>query len=249
MADTTPRLGLSELVAAQAQKHVTVNENLIMLDALCDCYLTSMALATPPSSPSDGDCYLVPSGATGDWVSYVGKIAYCIDSAWRYFTAFRGMRAYNAADGKFYFYTGTAFADVNTLSGFTEGTWTPVLTATTAPTGVTYTAQGGRYSKIGNTVFLQYGLKLSSVGSGGAGTVTISGLPFTAASYDGWLNPANACCLENLATSTNSALVRMCVMSASTNMETRLMDGGDTGLSYDQMTNSTAIAGEIFYTV
>ncbi len=33
MTDTTPRAGLPELAASQAQKHVTVNEALFQLDA------------------------------------------------------------------------------------------------------------------------------------------------------------------------------------------------------------------------
>jgi hypothetical protein len=114
MSETTPRLALPELVAAQSQKHVTVNEALVNLDCLTDCYLTSMALTAPPSSPSDGDAYLVATGGTGDWSGYDGKIAYCIDSAWRFYAPFKGLRAYNAADSKFYVYTGSSWADWST---------------------------------------------------------------------------------------------------------------------------------------
>jgi hypothetical protein len=106
MTDTTPRLRLPELAAAQAQKHVTVNEALIKLDALTDLYLTGMTLASPPSSPADGIAYLVAAGGSGAWNGQDGKIAYCIDGSWRFYAPFGGLRAFNAADGKFYVYSG-----------------------------------------------------------------------------------------------------------------------------------------------
>lgn len=109
MTDTTPRLGLATVVAAQAQKHVTVNEDLMMLDVLHDCLLKSMALSVPPTSPADGDCYLVAQNASGAWVNNVGRIACCCDGGWRFLTVFAGLRAYNAADGRLYLYTGDAW--------------------------------------------------------------------------------------------------------------------------------------------
>lgn len=120
MTDTTPRLALPELAAAQSQKHVTVNEALVKLDALTDLYLTGMTLTAPPASPLDGDAYLVASGGTGAWSGYDGKIAYCIDGAWRFYTPFNGLRAYNAADSKAYFYTGSAWQEVsvNKIGGY-----------------------------------------------------------------------------------------------------------------------------------
>jgi hypothetical protein len=121
MSDTTPRLALPFLVAAQAQKHVTHNEALIKLDALGDLYLTSMALTAPPASPADGDAYLVAAGATGAWAGKDGQIAYLIDGGWRFYAPFKGLTAFNAADGKRYFYTGSAWQaglGPTTLAGF-----------------------------------------------------------------------------------------------------------------------------------
>jgi hypothetical protein len=76
--------------------------------------------------------------------------------------------------------TQSASSDANTLDDYEEGTWTPVITGlTTAPTGVTYSGQNGRYVKIGSLVYVACDLTLNSVGSGGAGRVAITGLPFT----------------------------------------------------------------------
>jgi Protein of unknown function (DUF2793) len=41
-------------------------------------------LGTPPVSPTTGDAYIIPSGATGDWSSHVGKIATYGESSWGY---------------------------------------------------------------------------------------------------------------------------------------------------------------------
>ena len=65
MSELSPNLSLSYVQAAQAQKHVTVNETFRRLDALTHLAVASRALATPPGSPADGDRYLVAATATG----------------------------------------------------------------------------------------------------------------------------------------------------------------------------------------
>jgi len=53
--------------------------------------------------------------------------------------------------------TQSASSDANTLDDYEEGTWTPVFTAaSTAPTGVTYTTQVGKYTKTENTYCLSF---------------------------------------------------------------------------------------------
>ena len=79
--------------------------------------------------------------------------------------------------------TQSASTDANTLDDYEEGTWTPVLSAsTTPPTVSSYTTQQGVYTKIGNLVTATCNIRatLSNVGSG---TPIITGLPFTEASY------------------------------------------------------------------
>jgi hypothetical protein len=58
---------------------------------------------------------------------------------------------------------------------YEEGTWTPSVGG-----DATYTTQAGRYTKIGNTVYIQGQLYINLLGTGSAST--LSGLPFTAAS-------------------------------------------------------------------
>lgn len=63
--DATPRLELPYLAAAQAQKHVTVNEGLARLDALVACAVESRTTAGQPETPADGVLYILPAAATG----------------------------------------------------------------------------------------------------------------------------------------------------------------------------------------
>ena len=59
MSDTTTNLLLPYILAAQAQKHVTHNEALRLLDGLVQLSVLDRDLTAPPGSPADGDRYIV----------------------------------------------------------------------------------------------------------------------------------------------------------------------------------------------
>lgn len=82
MVDTTTNLLLPFILAAQAQKHVTHNETLRLLDGLIQLSVLDRNLATPPGSPTEGVRYIVASGATGAWSGWTGDIALWSDGAW-----------------------------------------------------------------------------------------------------------------------------------------------------------------------
>jgi len=66
--DATPRLSLPYLAAGQAQKHVTLNESLALLDGLVQTSVESRNVAAQPGSPTDGALYILPASPTGaDW--------------------------------------------------------------------------------------------------------------------------------------------------------------------------------------
>ncbi len=77
----TPNLNLPYLDAAQAQKHVTHNDALRILDALVQPAVLSRVLTTPPGTPAEGDRYIVAASATGAWVGQDGKVAAWQDGA------------------------------------------------------------------------------------------------------------------------------------------------------------------------
>ena len=84
-----------------------------------------------------------------------------------------------ASDGQIAFpATQNASAGVNTLDDYEEGTWTPDLQFGGAKVGITYSAQGGFYTKIGRQIMATCYIILSSKGTS-VGDVKIYGLPFT----------------------------------------------------------------------
>lgn len=71
--------------------------------------------------------------------------------------------------------TQNASSNANCLDDYEEGTWTPVINATSI-TNLSYNTQVGNYIKIGTLVYLFMDLTWSSTASSGNGKVT--GLPF-----------------------------------------------------------------------
>jgi hypothetical protein len=93
--------------------------------------------------------------------------------------------------------TQSASADANTLDDYEEGTFTPALPS--GSTGVAYSQQIGKYTKIGNVVYIHIAINLTAVSSvpGGGGSNIVEGLPFTSVggsgNYAGLVTKWNGC--------------------------------------------------------
>ncbi|MCB1436694.1 MAG: DUF2793 domain-containing protein [Rhodobiaceae bacterium] len=114
MSDT-PRMALPLIEAAQAQKHVTHNEALVVLDALAHLFLLDRDLADPPASPAEGDAWLVASPASGAWTGQEGRIAFRIDGDWRFYSPFKGLRAYIGDEQSVIIHDGAGWSDFAAL--------------------------------------------------------------------------------------------------------------------------------------
>ncbi len=108
MSDT-PNLAIPYIAASQAQKHVTHNEALSIIDGLVHLAVISRNTTAPPSTPANGDRYLVPSGATGEWVTHPGQLALRMEGAWRYITPREGWNAWVSDEDVALTYSGTAW--------------------------------------------------------------------------------------------------------------------------------------------
>jgi hypothetical protein len=75
--------------------------------------------------------------------------------------------------------TQVAATDANTLDDYEEGTFTPTIVGTTTAGTGTYTAQVGRYTKIGNRVYFSATIGWSA--HTGTGNIRVASLPFTSA--------------------------------------------------------------------
>ncbi|MDI3471082.1 MAG: DUF2793 domain-containing protein [Pseudolabrys sp.] len=109
MTDTTPNLALPELIASQAQKHVTVNEALGALDALVQLAVLDRDLAVPPASPAEGERWLVAAGAADGWSGHDGAIAAWQNGAWAFYAPRAGWTCYVADEAALLVYDGAAW--------------------------------------------------------------------------------------------------------------------------------------------
>jgi hypothetical protein len=99
MAETT-KLGLPLVEGGQAQKHVTVNEALVRIDALAQPVVLTAGLASPPPEPHEGDLHVVGVGAVGEWAGRDGGFALWSNGGWDFAAPALGQRAWFAPEGR-----------------------------------------------------------------------------------------------------------------------------------------------------
>ncbi|MDO8985657.1 DUF2793 domain-containing protein [Cypionkella sp.] len=112
MSDITTHLLLPYILAAQAQKHITHNEALRLLDAMVQLSVLDRSLTTPPASPVDGDRHLVASGSTGLWAGWDLNVAFWIDGVWMRLVPRPGWLAWIADEAVFAVWNGTSWDPV-----------------------------------------------------------------------------------------------------------------------------------------
>ena len=105
----SPRIGLPYLDAAQAQKHVTMNEALARLDTAAASRVETMALASPPASPVEGEAHIVPAGAGGAWAGEDGNVAVYLNGGWDFLAPWAGWSLWVAAETAFALFDGTGW--------------------------------------------------------------------------------------------------------------------------------------------
>ena len=103
---STSQLGLPLVMPAQAQKHVTVNEALVRLDAAVQMRFTRSTLRSPSSSAAEGQCFLIPSDATAEWDGLAGQIAARSNGGWVYLTPSAGWTGWDVETATRIFFDG-----------------------------------------------------------------------------------------------------------------------------------------------
>lgn len=116
----TGHLELPLLAASQSQKHVTVNEALVLLDALVQLAVVSRTLTAPPASPIQGERYLVAATATGAWAGHDGDVAFYQDGTWRYAVPNAGWRLWSLAENALIAFDGIAWRDLGEIAELQE---------------------------------------------------------------------------------------------------------------------------------
>jgi hypothetical protein len=116
MADTTARLQLPYLIASQAQKEVTHNEALDIVDTILYGSVISLT-ATPPGAPAENDTYIVGASATGAWAGKDDYVTRWSGLVWLFVAPFEGLEIWNVSAAKKWRYSTSLWAEVVEGSG------------------------------------------------------------------------------------------------------------------------------------
>ena len=122
----TPNLSLPYLAAAQAQKHVTLNEALSLIDVLVQMAVVAIGATTPPGTPAEGERHIIGSGATGAWSGWDNSIALFSGGAWLRLIPQIGWMAWAVSASELLVWSGSAWVsfvpNLQNLSGVGIGT-------------------------------------------------------------------------------------------------------------------------------
>ena len=153
----TTHLALPFIEAAQAQKHVTHNEALALIDALTQLSVSARDVTSPPATPAEGDRVLVGAGATGDFTDRSDQIATFLAGGWTFLSPQAGWRAYVEAESLLLLYDGAGWIDCGLSLRRLQSL---------ALLGIGATADGANplLAKVNATLFTA-----TSVGEGGSG--------------------------------------------------------------------------------
>ena len=100
MSDQSPRLALPFIQPSQAQKHVTHNEALALLDFAVQLAVEEVGASCPPRCPKEGALWALGTGPVGAWAGQGGMIAGLVDDAWRFVDPKDGWIALDKATGR-----------------------------------------------------------------------------------------------------------------------------------------------------
>lgn len=112
MSNTSSSLSLPFIQPSQAQKHVTHNEALRILDVVTQLGVAADDQTTPPTTPSEGTRYILDAGGTGDWTDHDGEVALFENGTWRFFVPRAGWRAYVINRDSMVVYDGSEWVDL-----------------------------------------------------------------------------------------------------------------------------------------
>jgi hypothetical protein len=107
---STPRFALPYIQAAQAQKEVTHNEALLMVDALVSLSLEDRHLSAPPISPQNGQVWFINGAGSGAWSGQSNKLAHYDSGQWYFYVIPDGLRAWIKDEAGYFVYSGGSWS-------------------------------------------------------------------------------------------------------------------------------------------
>lgn len=112
MPEQTSNLELPYILSSQALKHITHNEALNRLDALVHLVIQS-AVASPPASPAEGDCWAVADDPEGAWSGKARRIACWQEGGWIFIRPRSGWIGWFAGAARQKIWTGSSWDNLS----------------------------------------------------------------------------------------------------------------------------------------
>lgn len=107
--ERSANLDLPFIMPSQAQKHVTHNEALLVLDALLHCAVEDRTRHEPPAAPAEGQRHIIDDGAMAQWADRDGQVAAFQDGAWVFYPPVAGMVVFVKAENVLLLHDGDTF--------------------------------------------------------------------------------------------------------------------------------------------
>ena len=163
----TPLLSLPILEASQAQKHVTHNEALLILDAAIQMSVIARNATTPPVSPPEGVRYLLGASPSGAWAGHGGKLAVRQLGGWIFAVPREGWRLWAEDDDKLFVFDGTVWRDIQAIDVLSNMSRLGVNTTADASNRLAVSSPGVLFSHSGS----DQRLKINKQAAGDTGSV------------------------------------------------------------------------------
>lgn len=112
MTQNTAHLSLPLLAASQAQKHVTHNEALVLLDALVQLSVLDNNRTAAPTAPASSDRFLVADQPTGVWAGRSGQIALWDNGDWTFLVPKAGWQVWVKSEQRALVHDGLDWRDL-----------------------------------------------------------------------------------------------------------------------------------------
>lgn len=114
MSDSA-NLGLPYLEAAQAQKHVTHNDALSLLDACVQLSVSARNVLAAPTEPKQGERLIIDASAVGIFASRANQIAYWDSAGWRFLSPQTGWLAWVASENALFVFDANGWSALENM--------------------------------------------------------------------------------------------------------------------------------------
>ena len=111
MSQISTHLNLPYIQPAQAQKHVTHNDAIELLDMIVQLTVQDFDAITPPTSPAEGETWALGAAPTDAWTGQAGDIASFRGGGWLFVAPQTGWQAYGVIPEQMRVYTGTLWVN------------------------------------------------------------------------------------------------------------------------------------------